>query len=221
MTFFAKVGGAIESWLYELNEKKHWFFRLLEWGNDRYAAVFFRGIRRRAMTFDEVVPGRDRLYQMRFLRPEDEGIVADLFGRFDFKYLPPHSMESRDVGRILRRPSYLPFGLFRDEKLTGYYLIRLLAPRNCFTGVWSFPTPENVGLSRAAGKFGGSLTDREGIIDFVTVPLDNHASMKAAEFGGWERQRANRRFYLLRRPLPPRLFPFARFNAKAKNNPDS
>ena len=210
MTLLDRLGRALESWLYELNERNHWLFRFMEWGNVRYAAVFFRGIRRRAQNFDEVIPGRDRLYRMRFLKPEDEEIVANLFSRFDFKYLPPHSMKSRDVGWILRRPSYLPFGLFRDEELTGYYLIRLIAPRNCFTGVWSFPIPENLGLSRSAGKFGGSLTDREGIIDFVTVPLDNPASMKAAEWGGWERQRENRRFHLLRRPIPPRRFPFAR-----------
>jgi hypothetical protein len=204
-----KISETLETWLYELNERGHWFFRFLEWGNDLWAALVFRGIRRRAARIDEAIEGRDRSFQMRFLGPEDEESLAALFTRFDFSYLPPHALDRVSARRALARPSYLPFGLFRDGDWVGYCLVRLIAPRSCFTGVWSFPLPENAGLSRAAVKRSGQFTDGEGLVDFVTVPLDNLASKKGAEWAGWVTLRANRRFYVLRRPLPPRRFPFA------------
>ena len=210
MAGLQKGSEALEAWLYELNERGHWFFRLLEWGNDRYAALVFRGVRRRAARIDESIQGRDRGFHMRFLGPEDEENLAALFARFDFIYLPPHGLDRASVRGLLARPSYLPFGLFRDGEWVGYCLVRLIAPRSCFSGVWSFPVPENAGLSRAAVKRSGDFTDAEGLVDFVTVPLDNLASKKGAEWAGWETLRANRRFFLLRRPLPPRRFPFAR-----------
>jgi hypothetical protein len=210
MGFLQKFSEALETWLYELNERNHWFFRFLEWGNDLYAAVVFRGVRRRAAGIDEMISGRDREFRMRFLVPEDEAMLGELFGAFDFTYLPPHALDAGAVGGLLRRASYLPFGLFRDGECVGYCLVRLIAPRSCFSGVWSFPVIENAGLSRAAVKRSGAFTDSEGLIDFVTVPLDNLPSKKGAEWAGWETLRANRRFYLMRRPIPPRLFPFAR-----------
>ena len=200
----------LEAWLYELNERDHFLFRFLEAVNDIYAAVIFRGIRRRAAQIDDSITGRDRAFRMRFLHPGDAAMLAELFGRFDFDYLPPHALGDGSVRSLLKRPSYLPFGLFRDDECGGYCLVRLIAPRSCFSGVWSFPVEANAGLSRAAVKRSGAFTDAEGLVDFVTVPLDNPASKKGAEWAGWETLRANRRFYLLRRPIPARRFPFVR-----------
>ena len=206
-----RISEALEAWLYELNERDHFLFRFLEWVNDLYAAVIFRGVRRRAARIDESIAGRDRDFRMRFLVPEDQALISQLFARFDFDYLPPHALDSDSARKLLVRPSYLPFGLFRDDACVGYCLVRLIAPRSCFSGVWSFPVPENAGLSRAAVKRSGAFTDAEGVVDFVTVPLDNLASKKGAEWAGWETLRANRRFFLLRRPIPSRRFPFVHF----------
>jgi len=205
-----KVSEALETWLYELNERDHWFFRLLESVNDVYAGLIFPGVRRRAALIDEPIRGRNREYRMRFLVADDAEILIELFAQFDFAYSPPHSLDADAVRGLLARPSYLPFGLFRDDECVGYCLVRLIAPRSCFTGVWSLPALWNEGMSQAAVKRSGAFTDAEGLLDFVTVPLDNLASKKGAEWAGWETVRANRRFFLLRRPIPARRFPFAR-----------
>ena len=205
-----KASEALETWLYELNERNHWFFRLLEAVNDLYAGLIFRGVRRRAARIDESIRGRDREFRMRFLVAADAPILVELFAQFDFAYSPPHSLEADAVQGLLARPSYLPFGLFRDDECVGYCLVRLIAPRNCFTGVWSLPVVWNEGMSQAAVKRSGAFTDAEGLVDFVTVPLDNTASKQGAEWAGWQTLRANRRFYLLRRPIPSPRFPFVR-----------
>ena len=199
---------ALESWLYELNERNHWFFRFLEWGNDQYARIVYRGVRRRASRIDDEIPGRSRSARMRFLTGDDHDLFANLIARFDFSHLPPHGIDRATAAYALRRPSYLPFVILRDEEPVGYCLVRLLFPNRAFTGVWTFPEPENAGFSRAAVRRTGQFTDSEGIIDFVTVPLQNLASKRGAEWAGWSVIRQNRRFYVLRRPLPERRFPF-------------
>jgi hypothetical protein len=209
MSALKRISDAFEVTLYELNERNHWLFRLLEWCNEVYARVVFRGVRRDAYAIDDTIRGRSRSYQIRFLRPDDLDLFADLIARFDFKYLPPHPLDRRTAERVLHRPSYLPFLLLRDGEPTGYCLVRLLAPRRAFTGVWSFPVAENAGLSRAAVKRTGEFTDAHGVVDYVTVPLDNEASKKGAEWAGWHVIRQNRRFFVLRRPIPERLFPWA------------
>lgn len=209
MSAFRRLADALEVFLYELNERNHWLFRFMEWCNEVYARVVFRGIRRDAQAIDDTIQGRDRSYGIRFLTPDDLEMFVSLIARFDFKYLPPHALDRRTAEGVLRRSSYLPFVLLRDGEPTGYCLVRLLALRRAFTGVWSFPIPENAGLSRAAVKRTGEFTDTHGIVDFVTVPLDNAASKKGAEWAGWRVIRQNRRFFVLRRPIPERLFPWA------------
>ena len=46
------------------------------------------------------------------------------------------------------RIGHFQLGLFRDGDWVGYCLVRLIAPRSCFTGVWSFPLPENAAVDR-------------------------------------------------------------------------
>lgn len=219
MSVLRRLSASLEVALYELNERDHWLFRLMEWCNEVYAAVVFRNVRRHAQEIDETIPGRDRSFRIRFLRPDDLETFAALISRFDFKYLPPHPLDRRTAQRVLRRASYLPFVLLRDGEPTGYCLVRLLALRRAFTGVWSFPAPENAGLSRAAVKRTGEFTDAHGIIDFVTVPLDNPASRKGAEWAGWRVVRRNRRFFLLRRPIPARLFPRSNLPHRKRDAP--
>jgi hypothetical protein len=205
-----RANDALELWLYHLNLRNHWLFRCMEDVNELYARLVFRGVRRDAMRIDETIQGRDRSFRIRFLTPDDAPMLSALVARFDFRYLPPHPLDASAVLRALRRPSHLPFGLFRDGEPVGYCLVRLAAPRRCFTGVWTFPVPENAGLSRAAVRCTGRFVDAHGIEAYVTVPLDNTASRKGAEWAGWRVIRQNRLFYVLRRPLPPRRFPFAR-----------
>jgi hypothetical protein len=210
---------ALETWLYDLNARDHWLFRLMEWVNDQYARGVFRGVRRRAAAIDDEIRGRDRPARMRALRPQDLDLFADLLSRFDFAHLPPHPLDRKAAALVLRRPSYLPFVILRDDEPVGYCLVRLIFPNRCFSGVWTFPSPENAGLSRAGIKLSGEFTDGEGITAYVTVPLDNAPSRKGAEWAGWFVVGENQRFWLMRRPVPRRRFPFAPGYASRKCRP--
>ena len=132
-----KASEALETWLYELNERNHWFFRLLEAVNDLYAGLIFRGVRRRAARIDESIRGRDREFRMRFLVAADAAILVELFAQFDFAYSPPHSLEADAVQGLLARPEFakevavsaplraLTMGLHAVQSLSGQTLAKV------------------------------------------------------------------------------------------------
>lgn len=64
MNALRRLGDALEVWLYELNERNHWLFRLLEWGNEIHSRIVFRGVRRRAALIHGVAHALERLAQV-------------------------------------------------------------------------------------------------------------------------------------------------------------
>ena len=136
---------------------------------------------------------------MRFLTPSDETAFAALLARFDFAHTPPHALDAATAGRVLRRASYLPFGIFHEGELVGYVLVRYLAPRSAFTGVWSIPDVYNHGFSQAAVLATHPFMRSQWLLDYVTVPLDNIWSLQGAQWAGWRIVRSNQRFHVLLR----------------------
>ena len=188
-----------EEWIYELNQRGHWLFTLYDFGNELWARLVFRGVRRRAAAFEATVAGREDAAQLRMFRAgEDDDAFAALLGELSqFKYRPPHPLDAASARRALRRRSYLPFGLFHDGELVGYLLIRLFFPRRAATGIWSRELAHNKGFSTNAVATTAGFTSSEGIADYITVPLDNVYSLRGALTAGWRIVRKNRRFYVL------------------------
>lgn len=191
-----------EEWIYDLNARDHWLFSLYDFGNEVWARLVFRGVRRRAGGIDAEIRGRDgATARLRLLRPEDEDAFASLLERLArFPHRPPHPLDRASARRALHRRSYLPFGLFFEGELVGYLLVRLFFPRRAVTAIWSLELAHNKRFSVNSGLVTSSFTRSEGLADYITVPLDNLYSLKAAQGAGWEILRKNRRFYVLRHP---------------------
>jgi hypothetical protein len=189
-----------EEWIYDLNARNHWLFRVYDWGNEIWARIAFRGVKRRAAAHRETIQGREHSALLRPLTPDDLDDFAALLASFaDFKYLPPHPVDRVSAERALRRSSYLPFGVEQDGKLVAYALVRLFFPRRAATGVWVHESAHATGLGQAAVKSTAGFTRAEGIADYVTVPLDNVHSLRGAKWAGWEVIRTNRHFHVLLR----------------------
>lgn len=189
-----------EEWIYDLNERNHWFFRFYEFCNELWASITFRGVRARASRYDAPLEGKEGPpCRIRFLTPDDEVAFADLLARFDFEHLPPHPLDRASAAAVLRRRSYLPFGLFDPAgQLVGYTLVRLFFPRRAATGTWVLRTPHTRWVARASVKTTAEhITKPEGLADYVTVPLDNELSLRGAMWAGWRIVRTNRRFHVL------------------------
>ena len=116
---FASLQDRAEEWIYRQNERDHWIFQLYDRGNEGWARLAFRGLRRRAGRLDAPIRASGGLdARVCFLQPEDEQAFAELLGSFDFKYLPPHGLDPASARAALRRSSYLPFGIFVRERLS-------------------------------------------------------------------------------------------------------
>ena len=197
---FARLLNRAEEWIYDLNVRGHWLFALYDAGNELWASLVFRGVKRRAARIDARVPGRDgEEARIRLLLPErdDDAFAALLEGLARFEYLPPHPLDRAAARRALRRRSYLPFGIFYRGELVGYLLLRLFFFRRAVTAIWSLEVAHNKRFSLNAGVITSSFTRAEGLADYITVPLDNTYSLKAALGAGWRIVRKNRRFYVL------------------------
>jgi len=198
-SFLARVQNAAEMWVYALNERQHWLFGLYEVWNEAWARLVFRGVRRRAAGFARELPGAEGDVRLRLLEPADLDAFAALLASFDFRHPPPHPLDREHAAQVLRRRSYLPFGIFRGEALIGYALLRLFFPRRVVSGIWLLPRYHGSGIAVAAVRATGELTRAEHLPDYVTIPLDNEPSLMGAQAAGWRVLRSNRRFHVLRR----------------------
>lgn len=199
----ASRSGGVQNWaeefVYRLNEREHWLFRLYDWSNELFAALRFAGLRRRASTLDVPLQTRTGLEaRIRFLHPEDEDAFVGLCASFDARYQPPHPLDRGSVARTLRRRSYLPFGIFVESELVGYLLLRLFFPSRAVTGIWTLPDTHDMGLGQEALKQTAAFTHSERVPDYATIPIDNENSLRMANAAGWKVIRVNSRFHVLR-----------------------
>jgi hypothetical protein len=198
---FARALDAAEEWIYELNERNHWIFRIYDRVNEVYASLVMRGVRTRAARVDVGVTGTDgTAARIRFLTPADDAAFADMLASLKARYLPPHPLDRNTAARALRRRSYLPFGIFLEERLVGYLLLRLFFPWRAVTGIWTLPETHNLGLAQGCLRETRKFSRSVKLADYCTVPIDNANSVRTALGAGFRTVRTNRRFYVLKHP---------------------
>lgn len=188
----------LEEWIYRLNEEQHWIFRLYDWGNELWARLVFRGVRGRASKMDLVVSVEDCQARVRFLEARDEDAFAEFLSRLDALYLPPHPLDRRTAGIVLRRQSHIPIGIFVEGKLIGYILLRLFFFRRAVTGIWMLASTHGAGVGRHTLYESVKFLEREGLPNYCTIPIGNEPSLRIAHWCGWRIIRTNRRFNVLK-----------------------
>ncbi len=205
-SFTGRLQQRAEEWIYRLNEKNHWIFRVYDWGNEVWAALVFRRARRRAFAaLAHTVVARDGPADLRVLEPKDLGVFAEFLETLDVKYVPPHGRDRPSAARALCRRSYIPIGVFMDGALVGYVLQRFFFPRRIVSGIWMNPHTHNAGLGRLCYHAQAKFTLAERLPNYCTIPLDNEPSLRIALWSGFEIVRQNSRFYVLRqKPTPVR-----------------
>jgi len=188
----------LEEWVYRLNEQQHWIFRLYDWCNEIWARLVFGGVRSRASKTDLVVAVDDCRAHVRFLTLRDLDEFAGFLSRLDVRYLPPHPLDCGIAVTVLRRRSYLPFGIFVEGELIGYILLRLFFLRRAVTGIWMLSSTHSAGVGRHTLLTSVEFLKREGLPNYCTIPLGNEPSLRIAHWCGWRVIRSNRRFDVLK-----------------------
>jgi GNAT superfamily N-acetyltransferase len=194
----ARLVDAAEEWIYRLNERDHWIFRIYDRFNELHASLVMRGVRARGSRLDREVECSDgSSARVRFLTPGDEEALAALLVSLAARYLPPHARDRDTAARALRRRSYLPFGIFIGDRMVGYLLLRLFFPWRVVTGIWTLPETHNLGLAQLCLRQTCDFARGEQLANYCTIPVDNHNSLRVALGVGWRRLRTNRRFHVL------------------------
>jgi len=188
----------LEEWVYRLNEQQHWIFRLYDWGNEVWARLVFGGVRTRASKMDRPVSAGDCQAHVRFLTLRDLEAFRELLSRLDVRYLPPHPLDRSTAERVLRRRNHLPLGIFVEEEMIGYILLRLFFFRRAVTGIWMLASTHSAGVGRHTLLTSVEFLKREGLPNYCTIPLGNEPSMRIAHWCGWRVIRTNRRFNVLK-----------------------
>jgi hypothetical protein len=197
VTASTRLRDRLEEWVYRLNEREHWIFRLWDRVNELSAGVLFRRGRRLALQVDVVVQGRDRVARVRALGPADLEAFAELLAALDAKYGPPHPRDRATAARALARRSYVAYGIFVDGQMIGYVLHRFFLPRRIVAGIWMLVSTHNAGLGRGAFLECLRWLGTARLDAYCTVPIDNGASLRIARLAGFTVIRTNRRFHVL------------------------
>jgi hypothetical protein len=194
----ARFLDAAEEWIYRLNERDHWIFRIYDQFNELHASIFMRGVRERGARLDRLITCSDgSSARLRFLTPDDEEALAGLLVSLNARYMPPHARDRDTVTRALRRRSYLPFGIFIGDRMVGYLLLRLFFPWRVVTGIWTLSETHNLGLAQLCLRQTCDFSRSEEMDNYCTIPIDNHNSLRVALGVGWRKLRTNHRFHVL------------------------
>ena len=196
--WFHRFQTLLEEWIYRLNEEQHWIFQVYDWGNEVWASLFFRGVRRRASELNAEIDVKGTPVRVRFLNPGDEAVFAEFMARLDAKYLPPHELRKQDAAKALARRSYIPIGIFVEGEMIGYILLRLFFFRRIVTGIWMVASTHGGGIGRYTLNESVNFVRAEGIPNYCTIPLGNDPSLRIAYWCGWRVIRTNSRFDVLR-----------------------
>ena len=187
-----------EERIYRLNEKGSFIFKLYDFSNEVFARIRFRGLRKRAARLDAPFKTRTGLdARIRFLDSRDQSSFAEMLSGLQGRYGPPHPADAVGAAAALTRFSYLPFGIFVEDELAGYLLLRLFYPSRAVTGIWTLPETHNLGLGQEALRQTAAFSRSEHLPDYATIPIDNHNSLRMANAAGWQVIRTNSRFHVL------------------------
>jgi RimJ/RimL family protein N-acetyltransferase len=104
-----------------------------------------------------------------------------------FIFFRPHGFGREEIYRILAKPYYLTYGLFVNDRLIGYCLLKLYPGRKAFLGRILSPEYTGLGIGKFFSRF---LRWQAAVIGFrlrSTISEDNLVSMQSHKsVGGME-----------------------------------
>ena len=129
--------------------------------------------------------GTNRDFQFRLLTINDLDMLSGFLqslGKDYIKYFNPHGFDRKALTRVLTTKNYLPFGYFHNDKLIGYFMLRLFANRRAFTGRVVDPEYNGRGIGKdMARKMYGMANELNWGV-FGTASEKNLASLKTHNY---------------------------------------
>jgi len=111
-------------------------WRIIESVNSVFFYLLHYAALQKVMT--EVLSARSEgPFFYRQLQREDAGLLFDLImaqKKSDLEYFKPHKFDLRSIQKQFENRSFLMMGAFDNERLIGYFFLRLFVTKRCFVG---------------------------------------------------------------------------------------
>ena len=125
-------------------------------------------------------------FKVKMLNKNDLDILFSFLGTLDsnnFQYFKPHKMDKESIHKVLKKDSMLKFGFYdRENKLIGYFILRLFFNKKCFIGRLVHPDFRGQGINAIAHKHFESICRAKGMRHIGSiVHKDNVKRILSAE----------------------------------------
>lgn len=121
-------------------------------------------------------------YSYRFLTPLDIEQAIGFFQKQNleqFKYFKPHEFDKQTIKRLFKNPAFLLLGVFDQNKMIGYFLLRCFINKECFTGRIVDEQYQGQGIAKKMGKILLHIAWSSGFRVFGTASTENIKSLKS------------------------------------------
>jgi len=144
---------SIDALAYRLKQNMPWAFQCIEYAST--AITVMRHSRRRAAalgtgTIHGTIGGS--VASIRPLSVEDLGVVSHFFSVLSedhLRFFHPHSFAELELQNVLNSKTRCCYGLYKEDQLVGYCIIKLFPTKNAYCGRVLAPSI----LGRGLGKF--------------------------------------------------------------------
>jgi L-amino acid N-acyltransferase YncA len=92
-------------------------------------------------------------------------------------FFNPHDFDITKINKILRSRGYMTFGFFSQEKLAGYFFLRLFFVKKAFIGRYVERSFRGKGVGKEISRFLCDLGKDLGFKVYSTISKDNLASL--------------------------------------------
>ncbi|MGY6587750.1 MAG: hypothetical protein ACXIUB_05610 [Wenzhouxiangella sp.] len=175
--------GMIARFLLFIKHRMPWLWRMVDWLNAHLYSLLQR--KRMAVQCDRAFEefGLDG-FKFRALVGEDIEQLESLLERQGpdrVRYFQPHGFDQSSLQFMLSNPSFLMFGVFRENLLVGYFFLRCFWNRKCFVGRLIDKPFERQGIGRVMNQIMYHIAWRSGFRCMTTVSRDNRDIMRSHE----------------------------------------
>lgn len=123
----------------------------------------------------------------RLLVPEDTEQVVGLLKRVtegEKQFFKPHGFDWKSVNAVLKSIGFLSFGFFVQDKLVGYFILRLFCMKKSFIGRYVIEDMRNKGVGKEMASMLYDLASALNFEVYSTISEKNLSSLKSHQAMG-------------------------------------
>lgn len=124
------------------------------------------------------------IFYVRHLNKDDLDVLFEMLNKLDksvLKFFKPHGFDRVTLQNILNNSGFVKLGYFdgSNNKLVGYFILRLFANKKCFSGRLVHPDYQGKGIGKEMVKILHCSAKQIGFNLYSTISKENMASLNS------------------------------------------